>query len=218
MKRKRILISIFIVGIILFPVLYNVIVIRSRIYYKIDYNVNLSNQEKIIHKVENFNYSAYLNYFNIPDPYIGIKSYVDADLMHFLKSRIKNDIGFTMWPSYAHNLRYSFLAENQSKLFLTYNNNMIFSVKDQNNQSFSLRGNFVWHGSAWYLNFTHIPYVYGYDSTVMLSDFILVEINVDYLWQCGYLCYHSYSFEQFLVLNKNLDVVLIFINHYIFID
>lgn len=224
MKHKRIVISIsilvilFVIGLMLYPVLYYVIVIRPRIYYRIDYNINLTNEEKIIEKVENFDYSTFLNYDIPPDPFFGIKGFVDADLIRFLKSRIEDDTGLRRWPWYEHTLRYSFLVENHSQLYLTYNNNKIFSIKDQNNQSFSMRENFGWDGSAWYLNFTQIPYVYDYSSTVMLNDFILVEINLDYLWQCGYVCCHEHSFEQYLVLNENLDIIVIFIHYFIFID
>jgi len=206
------------VGMVLFPVLYNVIVIRPRIYYIIDYSVNLSSREEIIHKVEDLNYTAYLHNFYSYYEYFGINSYVDSDLIYLLKSRIENDIGFKLWPFYEHYLRYSFLAENHSRLYLTYDNNTIFSIKDQNNQSLFLLADCGCIGLAWYLNFTQIPYVYGDKSTVMFSDFIFVEINLEYKWLCGYICEHSHSFKQYLVLGENLEVVLIFVDYYIFID
>ncbi|MFX1502367.1 MAG: hypothetical protein ACFFDH_15510 [Promethearchaeota archaeon] len=218
MKRKRVLIIIFIVCIVLIPIFYNLIVVRSRIYYKIEYNVNLSVREEIIQKIEHFNYTAYLNYYDNSYSNTNLKSYIDADLKQYLKNRIKNDLGFPFSRSSTHNLRYSFLTVNQSTFYLRYNNNRIFSIKDQNNQSFSLRGNFGWDGSSWYLNFTQIPYVNDYDSTLMLKDFILVKINLDYRWMCGYLCDHEYSIEQYMVLDENLDIVLIFVYYYIFID
>ncbi|MFX1595314.1 MAG: hypothetical protein ACFFBK_04545 [Promethearchaeota archaeon] len=223
MKRRESLIcifvvSLFIVGIILFPVLYNVIVIRSRIYYIIDYSINLSNRDEIIYKVENLNYTAYLHNLNYDYQYFGINSYVDRDLIHFLKSRIEKDIGFKWWPSYQHYLRYSFLGDNHSKLYLTYSNNTIFSLKDQNNQSLLLRGDKYWEGFDWYLNLTQIPYVYGDNATLILSELIFVEINVEYEWTCGYVCFHEYLFKQYLLLSKNLDIMLIFIYYYIFID
>lgn len=84
---------LFVIGLILYPVLYYDNLIRPRIYYRIDYNINLTNEEKIIEKVENFNYSTFLNY-DIPlDPFFGIKGFVDADLIQFLKSRVENDTG-----------------------------------------------------------------------------------------------------------------------------
>jgi len=224
MKHREILrcilvVSILVAGIIIFAVLYNVIVIRSRIFYEIDYNINLSNREEIIHKVENLNYPAYLN--NYPYPYYyhaDINSYVDRDLIDFLKSRIENDSGFKWSLSYQHYLRYFFLGENHSKLYLTYSNNTIFSLKDKNNQSLFLREDNIWLGFYWYLDFTQIPYVYGDNSTLVLSELIFVKINLEYEWNCGYVCLHQYSFEQYLLLSKNLDVILIFIYHDIFID
>ncbi len=218
-KRKSFLIGIFIMVIILIPVLSNIINIRSRIYSIIDYNVNLPNREEIINKVENFNYEEYLNSYSI-NYYLddGITSYVDIDLIRFLKNRIENDIGLKIWPFYKHNLVYSFLAENHSKLHLSYNNLSIVSIKDQNNQSLFLREDNRWWEFSWYLNFAQIPYVHGDKSTLVLSDFIFVKINVEYKWLCGYVCEHRYSFEQYLVLSENLDVVLIFIYDKIFID
>ena len=220
MKRRSILIT-FIVGIILFPLWYNVIVIRARIYYTIDYDVNLSNREEIINKIENLDYSAYFSSYYDDNYYMyGIKSYVDSDLTFLLKNRIQNDNGFKIliWPFYMHFLGYSFLAENHSKLYLTYNNFSINSVKDQYNQSLFLREDYYFLDYSWYLNFTQIPYVHGDSSTFVLSDFIFVEINLEYRWHCGYLCEHSHSFEQYLVLSENLDVVLIFTYYDIFVD
>ncbi|MFX1593030.1 MAG: hypothetical protein ACFFCL_10080 [Promethearchaeota archaeon] len=211
-------VSLLIVGITVSPVLYSVIVIRPRIYYKIEYNVNLSNREEIIYKVENLNYIAYLHNFDYDYQSSGISSYVDRNLIHFLKSRIENDGGFTLWPYYRHYLHYIFLGKNHSKLYLIYNNNTIFSLKDKNNQSLLLKGDKYWEGFTWYLNFTQIPYVYGDISTMVLSELIFVEINVEYEWNCGYVCFHEYLYKQYLLLSKNLDVILILIYHYIFID
>ncbi|UCC20201.1 MAG: hypothetical protein JSV62_02645 [Promethearchaeota archaeon] len=218
MKRKDkficlslvIIYVIIVVGIILFPVLYQLIVIRPRIYYIIEYDINLPNREEIIDKVENLNYTAYLNNYN-PDPWEP-QRYVDKDLIDYLKSLIENDTGFHWWPSYTHYLRYYFLGENHSKLYLIYNNNTIFNLKDQNNQSLLLREDGFWMGTEWYLNFTQIPYVYNDNSTLVLSESIFIDINMVYLG------FEYYSFNQYLVLNKNLDVILIFIYHDIYID
>jgi len=122
MKDRKNLRCIFVVcilvaGIIIFTLLYNIIVIRPRIYYLIDYNINLPNREEIKYKVENLNYPDYLN--NYPYPYYyhaDINSYVDRDLIDFLKSRIENDIGFKRGLSYQHYLRYFFWV----KIILNY--------------------------------------------------------------------------------------------------
>ena len=51
--------------------------------------MELSNKEELINKVENFNYTAYLNnYFELYEVY---KRYIDIDFVNFLKSRIEND-------------------------------------------------------------------------------------------------------------------------------
>jgi hypothetical protein len=189
----------------------------------------LPNREEIIDRVENLNYTAYLNYDKYNwNPYEDrhITCYVDRDLIHLLKSRIKDDNRprlRMLWPfDYEHTLRYSFLAENHSRLYLTYNNNTIFSLKDQNNQSLFVGEDYKWvgffEGLAWYLNFTQIPYVYGNNSTVVLSDCIFVRINLEYEWICGFVCYHEHSYAQYLVLNEKLDVVVIFVYYDVFID
>ncbi|MFX1239803.1 MAG: hypothetical protein ACFFA7_00995 [Promethearchaeota archaeon] len=147
-----------------------------------------------------------------PDLYPYFKAYADRDLINFLMERIENYTGF-----HSHHLYYSFLAENHSKLSLTYNNNTIFSLKDQDNQSLILKKDGWWQ-SSWYLNFTQIPYVYGDNSTLGLSELIFVEINVEYVHVGCWVCYEEYSCNQYLLLDKNLDIVLIFINYYYFID
>ncbi|UCC20203.1 MAG: hypothetical protein JSV62_02655 [Promethearchaeota archaeon] len=221
MKRKDkficlslvIIYVIIVVGIILSPVIYYA-VSKPIIYYIIEYDINLSNREEIIDKVENLNYTAYLNHiYKYPDPYPETQKYIDRDLINLLKSRIENDTGFYSWPPYSHYLRYYFLGENHSKLYLTYSNNTIFSLKDQNNQSLLLVVDHVWGGIEWYLNFTQIPYVYNDNSTLVLSESIFIDINMVYVYPFRY-----YSFDQYLVLNKNLDVILIFIYHIISID
>ncbi|MFX1456616.1 MAG: hypothetical protein ACFFDB_14675 [Promethearchaeota archaeon] len=216
-EKKTILTGIFIVAIVLSPVLYNVIVIRPRIYYIIDYDVDLPNQEEIIHKAENLNYSAYLD-LKYCDPYRNISCYVDSDLVNFLKSRIVNDNGFKWWPFYAHHLRYCFLADNHSKLYLTYNNYTILSIKDQNNQLLFSREEPRRCELDWYMNFTQIPYVYSDNSTFEFIDCIFVEINLEYLWLCGYICEHNHFFVQYLILAENLDVLLILLCYDLFID
>jgi len=212
------LVSILVAGIIIVPVLYNVIVIRSRIYYKIEYNINLSNREEIIHKAENVDYTAYLHNFDYDYMHTGISSYVDRDLLHLLKSRIENDIGIKLWPYYEHYLRYFFMGVNHSKLYLTYTDNRIFSLNDKNNQSLLLSGDYYWEEFDWYLNFNQIPHVYDNKSTLILNELIFVEIIVEYEWNCGYICLHEYSFEQYLLLNEDLEVIVILIYYDIFID
>jgi hypothetical protein len=196
-----------IVGIIAIPVLYNAI-FGSRAYYIIDYDVNLSNREDIINKVENFNYTAYLNHSYIPDGYAtDHKGYVDRDLINLLKSKIENHTGIC-----SRHLHYYFLGENHSQLYLTYSNNTIFNIKDHNNQSLFLkRGRWK---ISWYLNFTLIPHVYSdTSSTFVLSELIFVKINLEYELTCP-IGYDYGSLEQYLLVSMKLDVILIFIYSY----
>ncbi|MFX1239804.1 MAG: hypothetical protein ACFFA7_01000 [Promethearchaeota archaeon] len=201
---KLFIVSMIIVGIVTIPVLYNAY-IRSRIYYIIEYNIDLSNREEIIDKVETLNYSAYI-YYSYPYEYG--QPYVDRVLIDSMKSLIENDTGYLYWTHY---LRYSFLGENHSKLYLTYDGDTILSLKDQNNQSLFLITYEGYHDS--YLNYTQIPYVSDGNSTLELNESIFIEINLDYKWQWNYSWY-----EQYLLLTKNLDITLIYINYYIFED
>ena len=194
---------------ILFPVFYNAIIIRPRIYYRIKYNVELSNKEELINKVENFNYTAYLNnYFELYEVY---KRYIDIDFVNFLKSRIENDTYLHWELNYRHYLIYNFRTENHSELYLTYNNNSILNIKDHDNSSIILVEHYEWDEVAWYLNFTQIPFVYSENSTIMLEDMIFIEMRIDYGYYCGSLCGLWYFIEQYLLLDQNLDIVLIFI-------
>ncbi|MFW9873748.1 MAG: hypothetical protein ACFFG0_11640 [Candidatus Thorarchaeota archaeon] len=211
MKKRLILIGLLVMGIILFPVFYNLIAIRSRIYYIIVYDVQGMNREEIIDKVEMLNYTAYLNnYIEINENF---KSYVDRDFVMYLKNRVGNDTSFKWEMLYRHYLRYYFIARNHSKLYLTYNNNTIFNVKDQNNQSLFLVESYDWADVAWYLNFTLLPYVYNNNSTILLSNGVFIEINLDYGYYCGNLCGLWYSIDQYIVLSTTLDILMIFIPH-----
>jgi hypothetical protein len=213
MKHKKpillFIVSIIIVGIITIPVLYNAY-IRSIIYYIIEYDIDLSNREEIINKVENLNYTAYLN--QSYNSYIPTrKTCVDNDLINLLKSIIENYTG-----SNPINFHYSFSGENYSKLYLTYSNNTIFSLKDQNNQTLFLK-KARWKACR-YLNFTQIPHVFNDTSTTALSELIFIKIILEKREFCGLACYVNYDFEQYLLLSKNLDVILISIYYDIFID
>ncbi|MDX1799184.1 MAG: hypothetical protein R3255_11085 [Candidatus Lokiarchaeia archaeon] len=216
MKRKVIIffiiVSSLLVGMIISPLLYNIFVIWPRIYYKIEYNTDLSNREEIIDKVETLDYSVYLHQSYNPDLDPEFKGYVDRDLINFLKERIENYTGF-----HSHHFIYSLLWVNHSKLYLTYNNNTIFSLKDRDNQSLILKKDGWWEPS-WYLNFAQIPHVSGDKSTLELSELIFVEINVDYYYIAGFVGYTKYLVNQYLLLSKNLDVILIFIYYYFEID
>ncbi len=198
-------------GILLYPVLNNLIVIRSRICYIINYDVQGPNREEIINKIETLNYTAYLN--NYLELYGEYKNYVDTDSLVYLKNQIENDIKFHWEMSYEHYLRYFFIAEKHSELYLTYNKNTIFSLKDQNNYSLLLVENYDWNEVSWYLNFSQLPYVYSDITTILLNNAIFIEIHLDYGYYCGNVCGLWHSIDQYIVLSTNLDALMIFIPH-----
>ncbi|MEJ2295938.1 MAG: hypothetical protein P8Y23_14370 [Candidatus Lokiarchaeota archaeon] len=210
MKYRLILLGFLIIGIIVFPVVYNFTVIKSRIYSVINYYVEGENSEEIINKVELFNYTGYLiNYFEGDPDY---KSYIDRDFVMDLQNRIISDTNFHWELLYSHSLEYSFIASNYSKLYLTYNNDTIFSVKDQNNNSLLSIENYpLWQEFTFYLNFTQLGYVYMNNSTILLNNTYFIELYLDYSYYCGSLCGLWYSIQQFLVVNMMFDVLMIFI-------
>jgi len=210
MKTRLILISLLVLGFIFFPIFLNLTIIKSRIHYFIDYEVQGSNREEIITKVETLNYTVYLN--NYFEGYEEYKSFVNADFVQYLKSRIENDTKFHWEMFYRHFFRYFFIAENHSKLYLTYNNNTIFNVKDQNNQSLLSIVSYFWNRDiAWYLNFTQLSYVSDDNYTILLDNVIFIEMNLHYGYFCGNVCALDYSIDQYLVLSPNLDILMIFI-------
>jgi len=212
MKIRLLLISLLVLGLIFFPVILNLTVTKSRIYYFIDYDVQGSNREGIITKVETLNYTVYLNnYIERDDEFENV---IDADFVRYLKGRIENDTKFHWETFYGHYLRYFFIAENHSTLYLSYSNNTIFNVKDQNNQSLLSVENYFWADIAWYLNFTQLSYVYSVKTTILLSNVIFIEMYLDYGYHCGNVCGLSYSIDQYLVLSPNLDALMIFIPQY----
>ncbi len=196
-------------GLILTPIVNNLIVINFRIYYVIDYDIRAQDSEVVKSRVELFNYSSYLS--DIPWVHPLYKSYIDADYVEYLKNTIEDDFDFHWEIGYEHYLRYSFTANNRSILHLTYNNNTIFSVVDQANTTLLSFEDYFWADVAWYLNFTYLSYIFDYNSTVLLNNAIFIRLDLEYGYYCGNLCGLWHSIEQYLVLSSILDVLMIFI-------
>ena len=55
-------------------------------------------------------------------------------------------------------------------------------------------------------------------SSLILNNLYFVRMQLDYAWTYGYLGYHDHDYEQFLLLDVNLDIVLIFVIFEVFID
>jgi hypothetical protein len=203
-----------------YPGLYNLIVIRPNIHYRIEYDINLPNGEVIVNTAENLDYPSYLSLTYCDEYsrlYEGITCYVDRDLIEFLKNRIVWDTWPRLKPWYKHTLRYSFLGENHSKIFLTYKDNWIYDISDYNNQSLISRR--LWGETDLYLNFAYIPHENDETTIILMNELIFVHMSVEYVWVCaGYVCYHHHSFEQYLLLDMSLNVLLILLDYDIFID
>ena len=172
MKRKWIyLLGLIITGSLItaFSLIINNYIILTRIYYKINYKIEIQNSEIIIEKSELFEYHLFF----------AVYYHIDRDIVEALKSKIEDDKEkFHFSPLYRHILIYSLEATNESLIYLTYNNNSIIKV-DYVNQTeiFVVQSN--WERN-WYLNFTLIPPTSSISSTIILNNVILVKMNLNY--------------------------------------
>jgi len=220
MKRKNKLRLIIITSFLVILVVYNLVVIRPKIYYEIEYDITLPNREAIINRVETLNYSTYLssNCYYDSGIYEGISCYVDRNLVNFLKNRIEAEVWPRWMPWYRHNLYYSFLGEYHAMLKLSYDDNWIYSLKDYNNQTL-ISSQFWWWEYNHYLNSAKVPNVGSDKSILVLNDLIFVKMRVEYSWVGeDPLWYHDHSFEQYILLDLSLDVLLILVRYDVFID
>lgn len=167
-------------------------IIRLHIYYTLEYDVNVSEESELINKVEQLNYSKYLNCSEIGMT----KCYVD---LNYYKNRINGDTSFHINPNYYHYFKYLFKADNYSEMYLTYNNNSLFSIPVYEN--------------VLYLNFSIIPYVYNESATLLLKDIIIVKLDFTYTYSGKEFTYPTgFIMDQYVILEKDLDVILICIS------
>ena len=96
MVRKKIkiifFISIFLVLSISIILVINNFIVLNKIYYKEDYDVNLSNSEELIEKAENFNYLKYIKMHNSYGETQNLTqfnlNYINREFIDFLKAII----------------------------------------------------------------------------------------------------------------------------------
>jgi len=223
-KLKIVLIIIFIIGTVV-PILFivNNFAILTRIYYKVNYGVNVQNFDNIIEKSELFEYQKYCKYYDFwgevhnlsrTDDYY----HIDREFIESLKLQIKEDKEkFHLFPFHQHNFIYSLEVTNESLIYLTYNNNSIIKAEyadqteifttmwdyDENESLFWLEN--------WYINFTQIPFAPNMSSTIILSNIFLVKMNLEYNYDYWFGGSRGLRIEQFLIFNSNFQTMFVYI-------
>ncbi len=233
MKRRRTYLLVIIIGIIIaglvipFSLIINNSIALSRIYYEINYKGDLENLETIIEKSELFEYDNYCKYrdswgegpLNISD-YSYSYYFIDKEFIESLKLQITEEKKkFHLYTGDLYNFKYSMEVTNESLIYLTYNNNNIIKAEFANHTEI-FAADRVWDYSynrytsnwegKWYLNFTQIPLAPTNSSTIALTDTILVKMNLEYHYSCGWGCYGDVKIEQFLCYNSDIQMIFVY--------
>ena len=189
------------------------IFIKARIFSSIIYDVNNPNFEELINKVETFDYFSNLEFHS---EYVPVNNqtqglWIDEDYINYLNEKINNDIEFHWFPFYSHYFIYSFYAEQQPQIYLTYNNNTILNSTYINNTLIfstwsSCYGSYY---GSWYINFTEVPFVYNENEKITLNDTIIVKQDVEYRHDYGTVGAEHHYIEQYVILDENFEIILI---------
>ncbi len=212
-NRKKSLRNFFIIifiGIFIFYLLNHFIFQRSRIFYIINYEVDLSNSDLIIEKTENLDYHSYLNYeFESSERRIINRTFINNLMQDIDQAAIE----FHWWPFYTYNFIYTFKATFESRLYLKYNNNTIYWANYGNNVTIFPSANHYDEnlGISWYINFSQVPTVPGTYFEISLNNTYLVIMSLEYNYLCGSLCGLWYEIEQYIILDSNLQIICIYI-------
>ncbi|MFX1281983.1 MAG: hypothetical protein ACFFA3_21720 [Promethearchaeota archaeon] len=219
MKKKKIIIATALISFTVLSLLTlnYFFIIKPNIYFKIQYNISEPNANELIDRVELFNYSHVLDCSNNYYTCNLKKCYFDRDAIHCFKRKINNDIGFHINPFYCHYFLYHFSAVSHSNISLTYNNNSIFNCMYPNNTE-------VFHPfitDTLYLNFSMIPYVYNSNSTILLSDVIVVNIRFVYAHSDDFSMFgggYPFQFQKYLIMDIKYNIILIFVPSIAYLD
>ena len=199
-------------------------IILTRIYYRVSYNANIQNSETLIEKSELFEYEKYVKYRDYPGEVHNLSRsdyhhYIDREYIESLKLKIEADKQkFHLFPAYQNNFIYSVEITNESLIYLTYNNNTIIKVEEENHTEIFRASLAFWDPNSphwtgtWYLNFTHIPFALNESSIIMLNNIFLVKMNLKYnqiisFWESSYL-----TIEQYLFFNSDFQIMFVTID------
>ena len=223
-KLKNVLLLIILIGIIIpSSLIISNVIILTRIYYKVNYGVNVQNLENIIEKSELFDYIEYCKYrdwwgevHNLSRSDYYDQYHIDREFIEYLKLRIEEDKKkIHLFPFHEQNFIYSLEVTNESLIYLTYNNNSIIKAERVNHTEIFTaewnhheNGTLFWVGN-WYLNFTQIPFAPNISSTIILSNIFLVKLNLKYIYVYGLGNSEALRIEQFLIFNSNFQTVAV---------
>jgi len=223
-KLKNVLLLIILIGIIIpSSLIINNFIILTRIYYKVNYGVNVQNFDNIIEKSELFDYQKYCKYRDYQGEVHNLSRYdtnyhIDRKFIESLKLQIEKDKEkFHFYPFFNHIFTYSLEVSNESLIYLTYNNNSIIKAEyadhteiftamwsRYDNNSLFVLGN-------WYLSFTQIPFAPNMSSTIILNNILLVKMNLKYNYDYSLGNSEGIIIEQFLIFNSNFQTMFVYI-------
>ena len=222
-KLINLLIIIIIIGLVV-PILFfvNNFAILTRIYYKVNYGVNVQNFDTIIEKSELFDYLKYCKYRDYQSEVHNLSRYdtnyhIDRKFIESLKLQIEKDKEkFHFYPFFIHIFIYSLEVSNESLIYLTYNNNSIIKAEYADHTEifaaewgYYENNSLFWVGN-WYLNFTQIPFAPNISSTIILSNIFMVKMNLHYKYDHGLGESEALRMEQFLIFNSNFQTVFVY--------
>lgn len=224
MKRKlrNTLIILLLIGIIVASLIsINQFLISTRIYYRDTYRGDLVDIDTIIEKSELFDYQGYCKYRDCSGGVYNLTNsdnyyHIEREFLDSLKLNIENDQGkFHFYPFYSHSLVYLFEANQESLLYLTYNNFSIIKAEYANHTEIFTANDCIdspfWEEN-WYLNFTHIPYTPDLSSTIALNNIILVKMSLEYDHNYGFgTGVTSLRIEQYLCFNSSYKLIFVYI-------
>jgi len=187
--------------------------IKSRIYFKNEYDIKVSDSNDLVKKIELVDYSHYLNAPKNNLTTLLECNYIDYETINYINDTIKNDTQFHLFPGYSHSCTYSFYAERFSQIYFTYNNETVFNSTYVNNSlmfsTWSVR--FGTYYGRWYINFAKVPYISTEKEKIILTDitFVKMILNYGHIW--APLGGKSLTIDQYIILDNNFEIIAIIV-------
>jgi len=196
--------------------------VLKKFYYDINYEVDTRNPDILIDRVETLDYLSLVEYHDkdggihnltkYTDDLFLNTQYINREYIESLKKDLVSDSTRYHWLSiHSHNFNYQFKATEESKLYFTYNNNVIINAQYENYEDIfvveRVYGTNKRIGS-WYINYTQVPYVVN-ETTISLNNTVLVKMVLTHDNVFGSLGAIFYTVYQFLVLDANFQVIFI---------
>lgn len=225
MRRKLKILLIIVIVISIIPsylIIINVIT-NVRIHYDIKYDVQLADAEQLIEQVETFDYLSHLKMHDCDGDVFNLTkfryNYMDREYLSYLIDNVNAYFReVKIFPGYFY-LTYFFNATEQTRIYLTYNNDTVFRAQFEGNEDNILLGKYPYscysglYAGSWFINFSQVPYVLNESAVIPLNDIILVQITVEYDHLFGNVGGVFFTIKQTVILNTNRDIILIFIPH-----